>query len=340
MRYAALNTGSDFHLLDHIAPLAALLQMPLITTEELNDQLARTYYPQVDVQHMPDLDFQLSSIAERFDVLFECKYWTPYLKTLFRDVYKKEIHLVFCPHGQSDKGYKTPLLAPYAWQDTVLLYGELLIEMLKDLTIWPSIANHAIVGNYRLQFYQKYRSFYDELVEKEIRLDKKKRTLLYAPTWQDADAATSFFQHGARVISELPSDWNLIIKLHPLLEQRNPGDFYSIAALAEKKPNVFLVHHFPPVYPLLSQVDVYLGDASSIGYDFLFFQRPLYFFPTSHPGRLHSCGKIIDLDKDLYDQLEISNVHKEQQEKLYQLAFGTPQDGASLRAHIDKALIY
>ena len=40
MRCAAFNTGSDFHLLDHIAPLAAIMEMPLITVEEQNYELA------------------------------------------------------------------------------------------------------------------------------------------------------------------------------------------------------------------------------------------------------------------------------------------------------------
>lgn len=323
MRSAAFNTGPDFHLLDHIAPLAELLQMPLITTEELNTALAHRYYPQVEVRYMPDLEFKLGEIAEQFDVLYECKYWVPHLKSLFRQIYNKEMKLIFCPHGQSDKGYKAPLLAPYALQDAVLIYGELMIDMLKELGVWPSIENHIIVGNYRLQFYRKYQSFYDTLAEREIfsKLDKKNRTLLYAPTWRDADNATSFFAHGGQIIDHLPSEWNLILKLHPLLEQRDPALFYTIAARADKKPNALIVHEFPPVYPILAKVDAYLGDASSVGYDFLAFQRPMFFLPTPTPGRLHACGTFIDPALSLYSQMQISNHYAEAQNKLYRFAF-------------------
>ena len=300
MRCAAFNTGTDFHLLDHIAPLAEQMGMPLITTEERNDALARRYYPQIEVRNMPDLESELSAIAEEFDALFECKYWAPHLKLLFRQLYNKEMRLVFCPHGQSDKGYKAALLDPYAFQDAVLLYGDLLIEMLKDLNIWTSLSNYAVVGNYRLRFYQKYRSFYDSLVVREVPLDKKKRTLLYAPTWRDADGATSFFQYGKEVISQLPFDWNLIVKIHPLLEQRDPAYFYAIAAQMDKKPSAILIHEFPPVYPLLSLSDIYLGDASSVGYDFLYFQRPLYFFQGEQTGKIHSCGRRIDPARNIF----------------------------------------
>jgi hypothetical protein len=336
---AAFNTGPDFHLLDHIAPIAAALQIPLITTEERNFELARRYYPQVELRYMPDLELKLSSIAEEFDALFECKYWLPHLKSLFRELYGKDMRLVFCPHGQSDKGFKAPLLAPYANQDMVLLYGELLIQMLQDLNVWPSIASYAIVGNYRLEFYQKHQSFYDDLTEKEFPLDPKKRTLLYAPTWRDLESSSSFFQYGAKIISELPTDWNLIIKVHPLLEQRDPAYFYSITALTEKKPNAILIHEFPPVYPLLAKADIYLGDASSVGYDFLYFERPLYFLPSDYPGKLHPCGSVIDPEKPIYSQLDASNHYKQSQKSLYQLAFGIQLDDKTLRTRIEKHLL-
>jgi len=323
MRSAAFNTGPDFHLLDHIAPLAASLNIPLITTEELNTTLAKRYYPQVNLRYMPDLEFKLGEIAQEFDTLYECKYWSPHLKSMFSQLYNKEIELIFCPHGQSDKGYKAPLLAPYATQDKVLIYGQLMIEMLKELDVWNKLSNYKVVGNYRLQFYQKHKSFYDNLAEKEIfsKFASKKPILLYAPTWRDADQATSFFNHGAKVISQLPTNWNLIIKLHPLLEQRDPGQFYSIAALVDKKPNAQLVQEFPPIYPILSKTDVYLGDYSSVGYDFLSFARPMFFFSNENRSRLHNCGQTLDPTKDIYSQIDTKNHYKDAQKKLYNLAF-------------------
>ena len=338
MRSAALNTGPEFHALDHIAPIASLLQIPLIVAEERNYEIARRYYQQIEIRHMPELELQLGVLAEEFDALFECKYWAPHLKSLFLQCYGKEMRLVFCPHGQSDKGFKAPLLAPYASQDAVLLYGELLIGMLKDLNIWPSISNYAIVGNYRLQFYQKHKSFYDELINKEIPLNKKNRTLLYAPTWRDAEDGSSFFQYGASVIDQLPPEWNLIVKVHPLLEQRDPAYFYSIASRIEKKSNAILIQECPLVYPLLSLADFYLGDSSSVGYDFLYFGKPLYFFPTNHPGRLRSCGQIVDPLANIYSQLETTNSFKERQSSLYRLAFGNPIDESELRSRIETAI--
>ncbi|MBX7067129.1 MAG: CDP-glycerol glycerophosphotransferase family protein [Parachlamydiales bacterium] len=313
MRSAAFNTGPDYHLLDHIAPLAELMQCPLVVTEELNYELAKKFYPQVVTHFVPDLEFRFGEIAEQFDVLYECKYWQPHLKALFKTLYNKEMRLVFCPHGQSDKGYQAPVLAPYALQDSVLVYGQLMLDMLKELGI--AVPSYTVVGNYRLKFYQKYKEFYDGLAP---RIDRSKRTLLYAPTWCDLDDASSFFKKGAKVISELPDDWNLILKVHPLLKQRNPIQ-YELARL--EKPNLFFLDEFPPVYPILSIADVFLGDSSSVGYDFLAFEKPLYFFPSKRLGRLHSCGTMIDDAKPIYHQLEKENRYIEDQRSLYRKAF-------------------
>ncbi len=321
MRLAALNTGPDFHLLDHIAPLASLMNMPLFLTEEKNSELAEKYYPQVQSIYLPDLEHRLSYFADTFDALFECKYWAPHLKQLFSDLYSKNMRLVFCPHGQSDKGYATPLLAPYMEQDIVLVYGQLMQEMLRELKV-P--ARSVVVGNFRHTFYLAHQSFYDELVEKEIfsHLPRNKKTLLYAPTWNDADQATSFFESAPALFSEIPEEWNLLIKVHPLLEQRDPVHYYRIAALAER-PNIHLLSEFPPIYPILARADAYLGDYSSVGYDFLPFGRPMLFLvkPSLPQGRLHACGTILHSPHSIFSQISKQESLKKSKQELYRLAF-------------------
>ena len=325
----ALNTGSDYHLLDHIAPLADLLDIPLIVSEELNFKLAKIYYPHVRLEYQEDIEFHLNTLGERFNALIECKYWKPHLKALFQNLHKQQINLIFCPHGQSDKGFASPLLAPYAQQDIVLLYGNLLIEMLKSLKIWSSIDRFAMIGDYRKIHYLKYQSFYDLLAEKEIfsSLPLKNPTLLYAPTWQDADGSTSFFEKAKKLTKAIPQDWNCIIKVHPLLEQRNPAFYYSILKAFDSHCNIRLVSEFPSIHPILERVDAYLGDFSSVGYDFLPYNRPMIFFPhpTLPPGKLHQCGLFWDLETPLSSLLEKSQAPSlnQRQKALYSHAFSS-----------------
>ncbi|MDE3045046.1 MAG: CDP-glycerol glycerophosphotransferase family protein [Verrucomicrobiota bacterium] len=326
LKACAFNTGPDIHLLDHIAPLASILNIPLIVTEEENELLAAKYYPEVSTERWTHLEFHLKEIADRFDLLIECKYWAPHLKELFRTLFHKKMELIFCPHGQSDKGYATPLLAPYATQDGVLLYGNLLKKMLEELNI--QIPDYWMIGNHRWLYFQTHRERLRAAAQKEVFsfLDPKRPTLLYAPTWQDADQSTSFFETFQQLNQK--SDWNVLIKIHPLLSQRDPALFCRLTASLE---NVFLIHEFPPVYPLLERIDAYLGDYSSVGYDVLAFQKPMFLLARSSLplARLHSCGQRVHPDRNLLFQIE-KNLCKARnfeplQRELYEKAFGSLQ---------------
>lgn len=325
----ALNTSPEIFYIDHIAPLASLLNIPLIATDEKNARLAEKYYPEVHLRYTPDLSDHLDEVAKEFDILIGCDYWAPHQKELFSSLYQKEMRLIFCPHGQSDKGYETPTLAPYGYQEEILIYGNLMREMLSDLNLWDRIPNSLAVGNFRLRYYQKYRDRMLLDAEREIfsHLNPENQTLLYAPTWKDGDKATTFFDCIEKLVSETPSNWNVIVKIHPLLPARDPALFYRLSILEEKQDNIVFVHEFPMIYPLLEKMDAYLGDYSSIGYDALAFQKPMFFLTQPHlrPGRLHTCGKILDISQHLFDQIEAgitdSEILRSRQEELYKNAF-------------------
>jgi CDP-glycerol glycerophosphotransferase (TagB/SpsB family) len=101
------------------------------------------------------------------------------------------------------------------------------------------------------------------------------RTLMYAPTWQDAIGSSSFFQAFASFVTQLPSEWRLIVKLHPHLE-RQAAAIDALAALARGR-DVHLVRANPLCYPFLDLADAYVGDMSSLAYDFLAYDRPMFF---------------------------------------------------------------
>jgi CDP-glycerol glycerophosphotransferase (TagB/SpsB family) len=335
MRTAAINTHTDFHQLDHIAPLCEWLDIPLLITEELNDQLAKKYYPMVKSYHSPDIEFHLADLARDFETLIECKAWNLDLKWVFREIHKKEMRLIYCPHGQSDKGYKAPSLEHFATHDAALVYGELLDQMLEEMKIKAKTIR---VGNYRYPFYKKYKSFYDDLAEEEIfsKLPKQK-TVLYAPTWNDLDQATSFFELAPILAEKFPEDWNLIVKVHPYLEDRDPAKYYRTAKLFENKRNQILVERFPPIYPILARTDVYLGDYSSVGYDFLAFRRPMFFLLQKDlpKGRLHSCGHEVKNIEEFIQRMERPNTLQKNQEALFTKAFGkTPPKAKEIKSQI------
>lgn len=292
MRWSALHLGAE-HLLDHIAPLCDHLNMPLYA-EDLT--LIKKYYPQIQTIEIDHLEKSWGMLAQKTDVLFRCGYWPKHLKKMMLDLFQKDMYFVFCPHGQSDKGLHSSLLEPYAEQELVILYGPLMQEMLDARGIGSKIKS-VTIGNYRLSFSQRHQRFYNQLVQKEIFSHLKNQpTILYAPTWQDIEDSSSFFHFGRRLIEQAPFHWNVIVKPHPLIEDRHPVHYHSILSAAQKKTNVLILERFPPIYPLLQRIDVYLGDGSSVGYDFLFFERPMFFLPSKYPGRLTECGMMLDLD--------------------------------------------
>lgn len=318
LKAALINTGKDSRLLDHLAPFASLHKLPLYLTEERNVEHCEKYYPEVEVIYVPYEEFSLFKLVEKHDLLLQSTFWDKELMELLKKV-NPRARFGFLPHGNSDKGFLKPMLKPLEHQDLTFLYGKQMVERLKKQNI--KTPPHVFTGNYRLEYYLKNKEFLDGMVP---RFNKKNRTILYAPSWNDEEGGTSFFKEVKKLVETLPSSFNLVVKTHPLLEEMDVGRFW--AAMPEvKQENVLVLSDFPVIFPLLNTVDIYLGDTSSIGYDFLYFQKPMFFFnPFRSHLLLHQAGitipeapfPFIQQQLHLFDEKK-----KEKQKELWQFAF-------------------
>ena len=317
----------DSHLLDHIAPLSFILDSNLYIEEEKNFSLVKNLYPFIKSVKSSPIDFVY--LAKKYDFLFECKFWIN--TSLYKTFYNEKLKFIFSPHGNSDKGHiKNDLLKAYSSQDAVLLYGDHMIDMLKKYDVFKSLKSYVICGNYRLSYYLHFKEFYDQKVYDDIfkNLDPRKKTIIYAPTWKDLENSTSFFDIYSSLLESFNEKYNLIIKIHPLLEERNPKEFYKIINQKFLNKNIVQLIDYPLVYPILNKCDIYLGDFSSIGYDFLYFDRPMFFLKKQNQesSYLQKCGITIEekyfsnifnfIDKNL--DKNFSNIKKE----TYEYAFG------------------
>ncbi len=106
----------------------------------------------------------------------------------------------------------------------------------------------------------------------------KTPTLLYAPTWQDGGGKSSF-PRICPLLKTAPKEFTLLLKLHPHLYLQFPEEIAEMKAQIPE--HVHVIEDFPPIYPLLARVNLYIGDLSSIGYDFLSFKRPMLFLEPS-----------------------------------------------------------
>jgi hypothetical protein len=301
------------------------MQIPLVLTDEDLLQKSRLYYPDLELLYWDCLEAPFE-VVRSFDILF---YSTP--RCMFDEVFfiaeatlRKKIKTIWLPHGNSDKGHASPLMEGLKDEETLLVYGPKMVDFLKNKNVLcPTIS----LGNFRLEYYRRHKKFYDSLIQ-ELALPSM-RTILYAPTWQDGENSTSFFQVAKDLIQQLPSDVLLLIKLHPNLEK--DIRILQFVLQNETHPNIHFLSGFTPVYPILERTDLYLGDMSSVGYDFLSFNRPMFFFnPTSRdpsdPGLyLHRCGLTIQPDQIFNFLAQDQSYLTQVREETYAYTFGKQQ---------------
>jgi len=343
-KLALLNTEKEISTLDHLAPLAFILNIPLYTESSNNFKRLQHYYPKVKSIHKNK--FKIAYFSNNYDGLISCHYWNPKLRIIFDNIYDKNIKLVFCPHGNSDKGHiAKQIFKTYLEQDGILLYGNHMIDILKKQKLFRRLKKYAIIGNYRELYYKKHKAFYDKIIEKEVfaTLNPRKKTILYAPTWNDMEDSSSLTEIYKHLINSFDQDYNLIIKPH-CSTLDNTKDF--LKDLKDSLPsNIILLDDYPLIYPLLNRTDIYLGDFSSIGYDFLCFQRPMFFLdkhsrdPKNNPSLfLHRCG--IQIPKKNWSNIfsfikkHENKSFKAKQKQIYEYAFGKNQKISTIRKNI------
>ncbi len=310
---AGLIYGSAPPYIDHLAPLCDFLKIPLIVTEDDSKALLERLYPSlqtiyVDYIRLPE------TVLVHFDTIFVC---TP--RALFEEIFffaqhfhRKKIQTIWCPHGNSDKGHASAHLEALLEEKFALLYGDKMIDFLRQKNVLSCLEKYVKTGNFRKEYYLEKKAFYNALIEKEIfeHLDRNKKTILYAPTWEDAESSSSFAEGIPFLIKHLPKDFNLIIKPHPNL-LLNGTKNKELIEKYKNTPGVLFLTNFPPIYPLLAITDYYIGDFSSIGYDFLFFDKPMFFLNSKKRDPL--------LDQGLYLFRTGIEVHPENYQNFYKI---------------------
>lgn len=351
LRSAGLIYGPELHHLDHLAPLCCILGIPLIVTEEKIATLAKRYYPGLDVVLFDSLALP-EHLVQHFEVVF---YSLP--RDLFDEIFffaqkmlQKRIHAIWCPHGNSDKGESVVYMEALKKEEAALVYGKQMIDFLKRKGAFDQLKGFTITGNFRHQFYLSHRSFYDAIASQEIirKLPKADKTILYAPTWRDAEKSSSFFDAAKPVIEGLPPQHNLIVKLHPNLILQEEFKVEEIIENYEGQDNLLFLTDFTPMYSLLNLVDVYIGDMSSVGYDFLTFDKPMFFLnqnmrmsETDLGLYLFRCG--VEVKPEQYKEIHqlISNYFNfelrnfsEIRQEVYHYAFGHTKPLEELKKEI------
>ncbi|MBW4618792.1 MAG: CDP-glycerol glycerophosphotransferase family protein [Cyanosarcina radialis HA8281-LM2] len=186
--------------------------------------------------------------------------------------------------------------------------------------------------------------------------ENDRKTLIYCPTWRKEDISSiEIFIDGIDVIDRLTEDYNLIVKPHPNIF--NPDrQFYdaSIVDRLHKIPNIKLIKS-GNVMPWFARADLFIGDISAAGYEWLYYNKPMVFL-NPQPGVLQAstdvdsmtflwqCGDVCD-DMQQLKQLVDLNIECDRyqalREKLLHYSVFNPRDnGATQRgiAEIERLL--
>lgn len=327
MRAAALNPMGYPHFTDHLAAVAVATNTPLIFTDENLYEQSLQLYPSLRAE----LHSWQTFSAQQYDALFVSEMWS-------REKRRAAQRVVHCPHGFSDKAF---WFKQCSSQDITLVYGQNMIDMVTEVS---NPFNYVVVGNLRYQYYKEHSAAFQKIVQREVfsRFTKRQTTIFYAPTWRDCENSTSFFEAARALLQELPSYYNLIVKLHPNLEgdQERIVEVYEIISQFEKRANILFLSNFPLIYPLIANCDIYIGDRSAVGYDWLAFNKPMFFLSRREQTlpKISCCGiTIYDFEK-IYSTIEqhllkddiFSSVRKD----LYDNSFAKEQPFEFIREQI------
>lgn len=339
MKGVALQTSVRGHYIDHLGTAASLLQIPYLFVDESEYLIAKRYYPGIVAECVDWKSTFPSKIAEEYDAVFCCQ-GIP--KSLFQDLYGEHVRQIFVPHGNSDKGQIQGDLDIFKEPDCVFIYGNRMMEFLKERNIFQDIQRSIVTGNIRYSFYLQHQEFYDKLVQEDIfcKLDPNKMTVLYAPTWESAEAC--FFDAYTHVLDEIPEDFQVIVKLHPNFMDDYLAEMTRILWRYENRKDILFLHEYPLIYPVLARCDAYIGDLSSVGYDFLAFNRPMVFLNKYRQEfYLHQCGDTLRPWEfhEIYERLRKPKPLHETRRQVYLHTFGEYKPFEDLQCEIKKALL-
>lgn len=335
---------------DHLLPLAHLLQLPCYFLSTGEWEKCQLIYPEVEMKLVDYRLFTAEYLIDQFDVLFVSQFWAQNnpVFDLFEGLEQqkgRQVKKVYAPHGFSDKA---DCLVKCAEESFCLIYGQNMVDMIRE-GAGRLPPHHALVGNYRKAYYEKFQSHFDQVARQAVGehfAAKTRMTVLYAPTWTTPEEADSFFHSAEILLETFPEEWNLIFKPHPRMEslpvnsQEEPSflRYQQLMGQFMQRENILFLELFAPIYPLLQLVDLYVGDSSSVGYDFLAFDRPLYFLnrqrlnvESDRRAQLFSCGRAIPPEEIVFfwervrQTLEASSIGlAPERQRMYRYTFGEP----------------
>jgi hypothetical protein len=327
---ASFIAGTEDHYLDHLAPLCELLEIPLyLFSASLFDKVKRFY---------PNVTAILGTYEKEFKEMFRSKkaIISCYPSLVLDRIFFYELssspqkpHYIWCPHGNSEKGFDDYFERLLAKEAFILCYGPKIEQRLFQCKTTKLIP----LGNLRHFYSLHKKDHFDALIAAEAPfLNRAERKILYAPTWSDHLSDAEFKGQLSALLTARPPSLVLIVKLHP-----NQLKKYEVVLshIQEEfaSDNLYFLNDFPPIYPLLSRIDIYVGNHSSLLFDTLAFEMPALLIDDTVPFAPSISSKNL---KELFSSLEMLPHDKKSMKKAYKDAYYENFSIETLKKEIEK----
>lgn len=195
-----------------------------------------------------------------------------------------------------------------------------------------------------------YPKFDDFPIQPNL-FNNDRKTAIYSPTWRKGNISSiDIFLDNLDVVHQITKDYNLIVKPHPNIFNSD-RQFYDKEIVNRLKsiPNIKLVCS-GNVMPWFAQSDLFIGDISASGYEWLYFNKPAIYL-NPQPGILQrstdvssmtylwQCGDVCDdiqqLKHLIDENLQCDRYEKIRESILHYSVFN-PRDKGATKRGIDR----
>ena len=188
---------------------------------------------------------------------------------------------------------------------------------------------------------------FDNSVKGPSLFNNDKKTVIYCPTWRKGNISSiDIFLDNPKIIQQLLANYNLLVKPHPNIFNPNRKFFQQDIIDRLRAIDGITLIRSGNVMPWFHQADLYIGDISASGYEWLYFDRPMIFVnpqpdvlqPSIDPVSttfLWQCGdvcnRIEELEALIDTNLQADRFHKVREEVLHYSVYKPRGKGATRR---------
>jgi teichoic acid glycerol-phosphate primase len=311
---AAILAGPRTSFLDHLIPLCHMWNIPLICTDPWVKICAETFYPKVEViDTNADLFQKKLKSFETFVSVEPCK--------LHQRAFQFGEY-IFQGHGRSISGFHgNPIkfredywIERYAHEDVVLIYGQYLKDYLQEKKVWERLKMAKIIGNVRKKFYERNIDFFNRQAASHLFPNTKRKTVFFATTWS---FPKPILPSNEILDSLVANGFQTLVKLHPFMHRMFPEEVKLLKKKYSQCEHILFLDEIPIIYPLIAKADYYLGDESSVVFDFLSFNRPIFFLQ----GRRVPWAITLENGLNISTALSKKDLLSEKRKKAYNYVF-------------------